>query len=156
MKNLLSIAGALMLLTTMMPARAGTYRVDDSASQVLSSNVDMKWNPMQGAPAERNTATGKLTVIVRLDVAKWAGHPGRIYMVMPTSAAIPTVTTWISRGTLLPGILRAGERTLVYAGQIPASGRIEDTLMLTIQADARRLSRPEQLQYNFEIDVDTP
>ncbi|MBW8824227.1 MAG: hypothetical protein JF567_08390 [Xanthomonadales bacterium] len=150
------MAGTLVMFATVVPARAGTYRVDDSASQVLSSNVEMKWHPMQAAPAQRNIATGNLTVIVRLDVAKWAGHPGRIYMRMPASAVIPTITTWTSRGTLLPGTLRDGERTLVYAGPIPVSGRIEDTLMLTIQADARRLSRPEQLQYNFEIDVDTP
>jgi hypothetical protein len=55
----------------------------------------------------------------------------------------------------LPGELRSGERTLIYAGPIQTD-TLEDTLRLAIQADGRKLRRDEQLAFAFEIDLGTP
>jgi hypothetical protein len=41
----------------------------------------------------------------------------------------------------------------VYAGPIRA-GLLEDTIVLKLQADGRRLVAPQRLQFYFEIDVD--
>ncbi len=144
------------LLATPGAASAGTYRVDDSASTVLSSRVDLKWDPLLSRRGQHADAIGHLTVMSRLDVSRWAGKQGRIYMLLPSQPAVPVLTSWTTRGQMLPGALRDGGRTLVFSGIVPASGKIEDTLELTIQADVRRLTGPEQLTYTFEIDVDTP
>lgn len=144
------------LLAASGTASAGTYRVDDSASTVLSSRVDLKWDPLLSRRGQHADAIGHLTVISRLDVSRCAGKQGRIYMLLPSQPSVPVLTSWTTRGQMLPGTLRDGGRTLVFSGMVPASGKIEDTLELTIQADVRRLTGPEQLTYTFEIDVDTP
>jgi len=56
---------------------------------------------------------------------------------------------------LLPGTVRSGQRTLVYAGPI-ATDEIEDVLLLTLKADGSRLFRTEAVEFRFEIDVVTP
>ena len=134
---------------------AQTYRVDDSASQVLGGPLRLK--PITPMPrGERATALfGQTSVLVRLDVAPWKGRRGRIYMSLPQQADGQVVATWGTQGRLLPGSLRSGERTLVYAGPIDA-GMLEDTLRLRIQADSRGLARNGQLAFSFEIDLDAP
>ena len=134
---------------------AQTYRVDDSASQVLGGPLRLK--PITPMPrGELATAAfGQTSVLVRLDVAPWKGRRGRIYMSLPQQADGQVVATWGTQGRLLPGSLRSGERTLVYAGPIDA-GMLEDTLRLRIQADSRGLARNGQLAFSFEIDLDAP
>lgn len=148
MRSLL-MATLLMIAPT---AIAGTYPVDDSASTVLAPSVNMKWD--DGAPraGQRATVSGKLGVIVRLDVAQWEGKVGKIYMKLPPQAIGTVHTSWTTRGKLLPGTLRDGERALVYAGAITDT-HIEDTIMLLIQADGNRLFKTEQLYFSFEIDT---
>lgn len=147
---------SILLAATLLiaaPARAGTYRIDDSASVVESPSVRMRWDEI--APGGASRVTGKLTVHARLDVSPWTGRMGRIYLTLPTTAAPPVTATWTTRGRLLPGALRSGERTLVYAGPIPGPV-LEDTLQLVLQADGRELVRGEQLSFTFEIDLETP
>lgn len=154
----LATALALTGLLACLPAAAATYKVDDSASQVLGNNVRMKWDSVVPQGGRGSTVSGELTVLVRLNVSQWQGRQGRIYMTLPAQPAGPVTATWTTQGRLLPGVLRAGERTLVYTGPIQAgqAGLIEDTLRLLIQADGRKLVRPEQLIFSFEIDVETP
>lgn len=135
--------------------RAETHRVDDSASQVLSNQVRMKWDSTAPQRGARPTVTGDVTVLARLDVSPWAGRQGRIYLTLPVQPIGPVTARWTTQGRLMTGALRAGERALVYAGPI-AGGRLEDTLQLTIQADGGELSRPEQLNFAFEIDLESP
>jgi hypothetical protein len=136
--------------------RAETHKVDDSASQVLERVLPLEWESVAPGPGQSaHAVSGVVTVLVRLDVAPWAGRRGRIYMTLPAQAGGPVTALWTTRGPLLPGTLRAGERTLVYAGPIGAS-RIEDTLRLEIRADGRYLRRTEQLDFSFEIDLDSP
>jgi len=155
MNSRLPAAVALASLLICLPAAAATYKVDDSASQVLGNNVRMKWDSVVPQAGRRATVSGELTVLVRLNVSQWQGQQGRIYMTLPAQPTGPVSATWTTQGRLLPGVLRAGERTLVYAGPIHA-GLIEDTLRLLIQADGQKLVRPEQLTFSFEIDLETP
>jgi hypothetical protein len=137
-------------------AQSRSYRIDDSASQVLDRWVPMEWDSAAPGPdAASHTVSGTVTVLVRLDVARWRGRHGRIYMSLPLQPSGPVTATWTTRGPLLPGTLRAGERQLVYSGPIGAAV-IEDTMRLHLQADGRRLGRNEQLDFSFEIEPDIP
>ena len=147
------------LVATLLPvpraALAATYPVDDSASQVLDSSLRMKWDSVAPQSGHGAGVTGITTVLVRLDTAAWNGRQGRIYMVLPEQPIGQVSASWTTRGPLLPGALRSGERALVYAGPL-RSNLIEDTLRLVIQADGQRLVRTEQLRFSFEIDLETP
>lgn len=138
-----------------LPALAATtYRVDDSASQVLGNTLQMKWDTATPQRGQRPTVSGAITVLVRLNLAPWQGRSGRVYMTLPAQPTGPVTASWTTQGRLLPGTLRAGERTLVYAGAMP-SGLFEDTMRLVIQADGQKLVRVEQLNFSFEIDVES-
>lgn len=142
----------LVLLLAACHARAETHRIDDSASVVESHAVQMQWDHL--APGSGGSqVSGRLTVHARLDVSPWRGRHGRIHLTLPPSAAAPVSARWTTRGRLLPGALRTGERALVYAGPVPA-GLLEDTLQLELQADGRDLLRHERLDFVFEIDLE--
>jgi hypothetical protein len=149
------ILGLACALTSLSVSAQASYRVDDSGSQVLGGPLRLK--PITPMPrGELATAVfGQTRVLVRLDTAPWKGRRGRIYMTLPQDAHSQVVATWNTQGRLLPGTLRSGERTLVYAGPIDAD-TLEDTLRLSIQADGRELARGERLAFSFEIDLDTP
>ncbi|MGH8081418.1 MAG: hypothetical protein ACREP7_12665 [Lysobacter sp.] len=149
----IALVSALMSAAT--PLSAATFRVDDSGSQVSANSVQMRWDSPLSGDASRAGVTGALTVALRLNVASWRGRAGRIYMTLPASPSGPLSATWTTQGRLLPGVLRAGERSLVYAGPIP-DGTLEDSLRLTLQADGQRLVRAEALTFSFEIDLDDP
>lgn len=136
-------------------ASAQTYRVDDGGSQVLGGPLRLK--PLTPMPhGELATAVfGQTSVLARLDLAPWKGRRGRIYLTLPQQAGTRITASWTTRGRLLPGTLRSGERTLVYAGPIDAD-TLEDTLRLEIQADGRGLERGLPLAFSFEIDLDAP
>lgn len=140
----------LLLLALAFPAFGQAVRIDDSATQVLTSLVRMKWE--DPAPGRSDMLVGQVTVLVRLDMAPFQGRSGRIYHVLGRQAT-PVEASWTSRGVLLPGVLRDGERTLVYAGPM-TTPMIEDTLVLTLRADGALLSRPEQLRFHFEFEAE--
>ncbi len=144
----------LALLACAATAGAQTHRVDDSASQVLSSTLRLRpdQSPVRGVLSTR--VSGEVEVRGRLDVSPWRGRPGRIYMLLPPDASVAAYAAqWTTRGRLLAGALRPGERALVYAGALP-DALLEDTLRLHIEADGARLRRAEQLAFSFEIDLD--
>jgi len=157
--TLLALLLAAACLAPVLPAVAlQTFPVDDSASQVLGSTLRLKpaTMPPRGTPGTpMYMVSGEIAVQVRLDVSPWQGRSGRIYMLLPEQPAGAVTATWTTRGRLLPGVLRAGERTLVYAGPLPAR-LLEDTLRLRIDADGRGLPPSEQLAFSFEIDLDSP
>lgn len=144
---------ALLALAAAFSAPAQTYRVDDSASQVLGSTLRLKPATLPARGAPMYMVAGEIEVLVRLDVSPWQGRRGRIYMLLPQRPGRSVTATWTTRGRLLPGALRSGERALVYSGPIPA-GRLEDTQRLRIEADGRQLRPSEQLEFIFEIDLD--
>jgi hypothetical protein len=155
MSRLLTVALLFAALCASPVATAQTYPVDDSGSQVLGGNVRMKWDSVMPRPGQASTMTGRMTVLVRLDVSPWRGRSGRIYKKLAPQPSGPVLAQWTSRGVLLPGQLRDGERTLVYSGPIVAD-RLEDTLMVTLQADGDRLPDQSQLSFTFEIELESP
>ncbi len=148
----------LALLGTVLPLAAAsqTYPVDDSASQVMQAGpVKMRWDALVPRPGQAPTIRGQVTVLVRLDVSPWQGRSGRIYQKLATVPAGPVTVTWSAQGPLLPGAVRDGERTLVYSGPL-MTPRIEDTFQLTIVANGERVQRPQDLDFSFEIELETP
>ena len=146
---------AVLVSLSALPAFAVTYPVDDSGSQVLDTSLKMKWDSVVPQSGQHSGVTGVTTVLVRLNVAKWNGRQGRIYMRLPEQPAGVVTATWTTRGPLLPGALRSGERTLVYAGSV-SGDLLEDSMRMTVQTDGRQLRRAEQLRFSFEIDLETP
>lgn len=157
--TLVLLVGAMLataaLSTIVSPASAQTYAVDDSASQVLGGTLRLKPEALPARGAPMTMVAGEMAVLVRLDVSSWQGRQGRIYMRLPERSGGAITAAWTTRGRLLPGALRAGERALVYAGLI-GNARLEDTLRLRIEADGRTLPPSEQLAFSFEIDLDSP
>ena len=135
-------------------AGAQALPVDDSGSQVLG-HVRMKWDSAAPRRGQPDTASGSITVLVRLDVSPWEGRSGRIYMRLPSHSGGPVTARWTARGPLLPGVLRDGERTLVYAGPI-TSPLLEDTFRLSLHTDAQGELQAGQLAFSFEIELETP
>lgn len=152
---LAAAAAFVFVATSVAPAMAQTYRVDDSASQVLGGTLRLKPQPPAGRGQLDSNVAGEIAVAVRLDVSPWKGHQARIYLTAPMRPGAAITTRWSTQGRLLPGELRSGERTLVYAGPIQTD-TLEDTMRLAIQADGRKLRRDEQLAFAFEIDLGTP
>jgi hypothetical protein len=152
----MSFLRALMLLVWLATPGIGSaqaFRIDDSASVVESRSVRMRWK--DPAPGIDHRAGATLVVHARLDVAAWRGTHARVFLTLPLGAAAPVTARWETRGRLLPGAIRSGERALVYAGPIDSS-TLEDTLALVLEADGRDLVRNEQLNFHFEIEPERP
>ena len=150
--------GWLLLIAMLWasPVTAQTFPVDDSASQVLEAGpIKMRWDALVPQPGQASTMTGQVVVLVRLDVAQWRGRRARIYQTLPSLPIGPVDVRWTANGPLLPGTLRNGGRTLVYAGPIQ-SDRLEDTFRMTIQADGNRVLRPQDLTFAFDIELESP
>ncbi|GHA87721.1 hypothetical protein [Cognatilysobacter bugurensis] len=147
---------ALLLLAAPLLAGAQTaLPVDDHASEVLGGPLRMRWDTPAGRHDASPTVSGEVAVRVRLDVAPWQGRQARIFMTLPPQAGTRVDAHWTTRGVLLPGALRDGERALVYAGPLRGP-QLEDVQQLTIRADGARLVRPEQLHFAFEIELESP
>lgn len=142
------------LLVAAAPVWAETHPLDDSASQVFGRAVRMK-HDILGTRGFDSTATGRFTVLARIDVSPWKGRNGQVYLRMPSHPLGKLVASWTSRGRLLPGRVQNGGRALVYAGPIE-SDRLEDMLQFTLEADGQQLDRNETLEFVFEIDPLTP
>jgi hypothetical protein len=143
----------LAAIVLAQPATAGTFAVDDSTSYVHDANTAMKWKSV--APRRRiGTLVEGITVVtVRLNVVLWANKTGKIYIALAEQPIGPVKATWTTQGRLLPGQLISGNRALVYAGPIKST-LLEDTIVLTLEADGQRLVAAQRLQFYFEIDVD--
>lgn len=147
---------ALLAAGSALPAAAQTYPVDDSASQVVQAGqVRMRWESLVPQRGQRPTIQGQVTVLVRLDVSPWLGRNGRIYQKLAPVPSGPVTVRWSATGPLLPGTVRDGERTLVYSGPL-TTPRMDDTFQMVIQADGERVQRPQDLQFSFEIELETP
>jgi hypothetical protein len=135
------------------PCMAATYPVDDSQSLPRESNTPMKWRSLAPSRAEGHAVEGANLVTVRLNLAPWMSKVGRVYLALPEQSVGPVTAEWSTQGKLLPGQLVSGNRTLVFAGPI-RTAMLEDTLLLKLSADGRRLVSPQRLQFHFEIDID--
>lgn len=145
---------SLLLIFALSPTDALAVmpeRVDDSRTQVMGA-LRLKWDsamPKSGAP---DTASDRIAVLVHLDVSPWTGRKGRIYLTLDPATGGRTEASWTSRGVLLPGRLRTGDRQLVYAGPIQGDS-LQDTLEMTIRTHGG-LDAGSRLNFAFEIEVD--
>lgn len=146
---------ALALTMLALPAAAATYIVDDTSSIPYESNVSTRWrdNAATGGRQMSNEIEGAATVTLRLNVQPWLNRNGRVYLALPQQPIGVVNVEWSTQGRLLPGKLQSGQRTLVYTGPIK-SPVLEDTFMVRVIADGRRVAMPQQLKFQFEIDVD--
>jgi hypothetical protein len=135
------------------PSIAATFRVDDSASIPNETNVTMRWKSANPNKLTGNTVEGGVLITLRLNVAPWLNKTGRIYMALPQQPIGMVTVAWTTQGRLLPGTLNSGERTIVYAGPI-RSATLEDTFVVKVETDGKRLANPQRMQFHFEIDVD--
>lgn len=143
-----------MALAGLPAAEAATYVVDDSSTLPFETQIPGRWRNTLGPNRQMsNEIEGSATVNVRLDLAPWQSRNGRIYLALPQQPIGVVDVEWATQGRLLPGQLRSGERTLVYAGPIRTS-YLEDTLVVRVVADGRRVVSTQRLQFHFEIDVD--
>lgn len=136
-----------------VPAFAKTSVVDDSGTLPYNAALAMRWQQLAPRGAFSNQMVGTLQLRVRLNVAPWLHHSGRIYLVLPAQQPGAMSASWTTQGRLLPGQLASGSRTLVYAGPI-TTAFIEDMVQLTITVDGRRMLQSYPVNFRFEIDED--
>ena len=128
------------------------FRVDDSGTVVLDPVLEMQWQP-PGASGSTSLVSASTRVSIQLNLAAWLGQTGRIYMTLPRSPGPTVRATWRTGGTLLPGTVLSGDRTLVYAGPVTRPV-MRDLIDIALEADGARLSQPEALAFGFEIELD--
>jgi hypothetical protein len=148
------LAGAAVLAAFGPPAaHAAVFRVDESGTVVADPVLQMRWRDSVTRGAADQTVTGNLRVDVRLNLMPWLNRSARIYLVLAPVTGNRVQVQWTSNGRLLPGALQSGERALVFDG--PAGPAIlTDTLRLRLEADGRRLSAAQRLDFHFEIEVE--
>ena len=144
------LAPLLGIIWSSSPAK--TITLDDSGSQALESNVNLRW---QSAGPSRsgngNLMVGSTTIRVRINVVPWLRRSGRIYLNLPAQQPGPITASWVTEGRLLPGQVRSGNRTLVYAGPLPAPF-LEDVLRFQFSIDGSVVRRAFPVSYHFEMD----
>ncbi len=147
--------GALLLALCMMAAAslasAATFVVDDSASQVLAPNLNLRWRSLSPGQGD-HAVQGQTRVQVRLNTRAWAGKQAKIYMALPPQPSAAVQASWQAQGPMQNGQLRSGQRGLVWAGQVPGA-LLEDVLTVNIETDGRFLSAPQLLRFYFEIEL---
>ena len=149
-----SVLVAQLLLANVAGAAERTQLVDDSGSLPYDAPLKLTWRsvaPRHGVP--ENMLIGSTPLRVRLNIAPWLRHSGRIYLVLPVQPPGDLLATWTTQGHLLPGSVRPGGRTLVYSGRLTMPF-IEDQLQLSVAVDAARLQQLTRLNFHFEIDED--
>jgi len=129
----------------------GTYRLNDTGT-ITGSPVAMKWKHFSKRITRDNEVQGVTTVFVNMNVLAWIGKNANIYLSLPAQSIGMVTINWTTKGTLLPGTLIAGTRTLIYSGTIQSS-YLNDTLTLSILADGTKLTSMQNFEFHFEIDV---
>jgi hypothetical protein len=146
---------ALFAVLFAMPAAAATYVVDDTSSIPYETSVSTRWrdSATTGGRQMSHEIEGAATVTMRLNLGPWQNRNGRVYLALPQQPVGVVNVEWSTQGRMLPGKLQSGQRTLVYAGPI-RSAVLEDTFVVRVVADGRRVNAAQKLKFHFEIDVD--
>jgi hypothetical protein len=148
------LAVALLCWATSAGAAAPGQLVDDSGTLPYDAMFRMTWRtPTPQRGLTDNILIGTTQLRVHLNVLPWLHHSGRIYLVLPAQPPGDMLVSWTTQGHLMPGSLRPGTRTLVYAGRITTAA-LEDQVQLSIALDAARLTQLTHVNFHFEIDED--
>jgi hypothetical protein len=151
MNKLLIVIAALATCACWTSGLAAT-RVDDTGTVVSTPSAQMRWRAFVPGRAADHTVETQLSVALRLDLSPWSGKNIRLYhRLAPDTNNEVFTATWTTQGRLLPGTMRSGERVLVYSGPV-TSRTLEESILLVITADGRRVARPQALQFFFEVD----
>ncbi|GAC1377007.1 MAG: hypothetical protein NVS3B3_17170 [Aquirhabdus sp.] len=113
----------------------------------------MQWEHFFPRRGQSNRLIGQFRVLVHLNVTEWQGHAVRIYQKLPSMSTGPFQVTWQSQGRLLNGTMHDGERVVIWQGHIDRAS-IEDTLQMQVIADGNQLSRAQQMEFSYEIEVE--
>lgn len=135
------------------PAQANPHRLDDTGSHTVPPNVQMQWRPLSARGGSDPGMEAWVRVHLRIDTTPWAGHSGRVYMVLPRDESASVEAVWTTQGRLLPGRLLPGERALVYAGRLPGPV-LEDQISVRLRSGADWQGSMRRLQFHFEFDAD--
>lgn len=147
------LALALVSALACTAQATSTFRVDDSATLPSETTTTMQWRSLAPTRNASHDVESTSVITVRLNTAPWLNRVGKIYLALPPQPVGNVLAEWTTQGRLLPGQLRSGNRTLVFAGPIRTS-ILEDTILLRIATDGRRLGSPQRLDFHFEIDLD--
>ena len=148
-KPFLTVMACMLMTAT---AGANPHRLDDSLSHTVPPNVQMQWLPLKSGQAFAGGMEAWVRVNIRIDTRDWMGRSGRIYMVLPRDQASDIEAVWTTQGRLQAGRLVSGERTLVFAGTIPAA-TLEDQIHVRLRSNADWTSSSRRLNFHFELDV---
>lgn len=150
------------LLVTVGGVHAQTV-LDDTLSPRSQVHVTPRWTYQVARGGTNSAALNSLVahvdgLEVRLDTSAWIGKRVQIFMQLPLDmiglrAPGAMRVDWTTRGTLLGGSARPGERSLVFKGKITGK-ELVDTLDLVIHIDARYMDSPIRIQPRFEIQAD--
>jgi hypothetical protein len=133
-------------------ARAKTTTIDDSGTQALEPSVALRWKtPAPSRSGANNLMIGTTTIRVRLNVAPWLRHSGRIYLNLPAQMPGPIAASWITQGRFLPGEVHSGNRMLLYAGPI-STPILEDVLKVQFSVDGALIRRAFPVTFRFEME----
>ncbi|MDP3809747.1 MAG: hypothetical protein U1B84_31180 [Variovorax sp.] len=150
LRSCLVLAGLCWLA---LPALANPHRLDDSLSHTVPPNVQMQWRELPTSQPGASGMEAWLRVNVRIDTRNWAGRFGRVYMVLPRDQTSNIEAVWTSQGRLQAGRLVSGERSLVYAGTMPAA-TLEDQLLVRLRSGPDWQGNSRRLNFHFELDAD--
>jgi hypothetical protein len=146
------LAAAMLALACVNAAHASNvFRVDDSGSQPVEAQSQMRWKSLVPNGADANEVETVVRVNIKLDTRPWQGRRGRIYMALPPVPVGQLNVEWTTQGRLQPGRLVSGGRGLVYQGPITTQ-ILDDVMIVNIVGDGRRISSPQRLQFYFEIE----
>jgi hypothetical protein len=134
-------------------AQSRTVAIDDSGTLPYDTPLNLKWQQLTPRGTAGNNMTGTLSVRVRLNVAPFLRHNGRIYLVLPAQPPGSMTVSWVTQGRLLPGTLTPGTRALVYSGPI-TTPFIEDVLQLSLVVDGTKIQPQQQYHVNFNFEMD--
>lgn len=141
----------MAICCTMQPAHAATFLVDDSQSQVLDTDIGMRWRSLSPSRGD-HTVQGTTRVQIKLDMRSWVGKSVRLYMALPAQPGVSVLANWQTQGVLLGGQIHSGQRGLVWSGVV-AAALMQDVMNVTVLTDGRLLSAPQQLRFYFEVDT---
>lgn len=133
-------------------ARAKTTTIDDSGTQALEPSVTLRWKTATPSRAgANNLMVGTTTLRVRLNVAPWLRHSGRIYLNLPAQMPGPIAASWIPQGRFLAGEVHSGNRMLLYSGPI-STPILEDVLTVQFSVDGTLIRRAFPVTFRFEME----
>lgn len=134
-------------------AHAAVFRIDETGTTVSHPVVQMQWRLPEPRGRISTTVEATVRIDLRLNLQPWLNRQARIFIVMAPVLGERIKANWTTQGRLAAGALSSGERAQIFFG-LAGPATLEETLVLTLQADGERMERMQALSFSFEIEVD--